>query len=152
MTNIFCLLFFVSCMANRNYSHKKECCLGFFVIQKEIGKDDVLVFTINNSNATNVELSDPECLSNTFLELRDSSNKIIPGAFIKPIYQCGQVFNEIDAGKSFQFLYPISLNKMFKINPGHTYLLKASYHGLVKKNSEKFYCDLIFQGAIFIKD
>ena len=74
-------------MANRNYSHKKECCLGFFVIQKEIGKDDVLVFTINNSNATNVELSDPECLSNTFLELRDSSNKIIPGAFIKPIYQ-----------------------------------------------------------------
>lgn len=152
MTNIFCLLFFVSCVANRNYSHKKECGLGFFLVQKEMGKDDVLVFTINNSNTTNVELSDPKCLSNTFLELRDSSNKIIPGVFIKPIYQCGQVFNKIDAGKSLQFSYPISLKKMSKMNPNHTYLMKASYHGLVKKNGEKFYCDLIFEEPIFIKD
>jgi hypothetical protein len=118
-----------------------NCGLLLSMNSTEISATDSITLRLINDNLFDVEVSDPSCPSNTFLELYDNMNKRVISLMIyKADPSCKENFFEIKSNQALQFHYPYSLYKLFQVKEGFSYLLKVRFEGVVIRDNKKFIC------------
>jgi hypothetical protein len=130
------------------------CELRIDLIKSKLGLNDSLSFSISNPGDSDIKLSEPSCLVNTYVDIYDEANRDVTRLLVyKADFRCRQKFITIPAKSSFNFTYPLLLSKQFNISANHNYMVKLKYEGEVISGGRTNRCNnLILSQVISITD